>query len=150
MRFKITSFVLSTILVAAVPAGMLLAQSQTEPANGAAAAADSTQAPAPAMQPHHAPNPRRQARMMAKKLGLTADQKAKIEPILADRQQQLESVRADNTLAAKDRHSRLKGINQDSDQKIEAVLSDSQKQQYQQMKQDRRARKAQQPATPGE
>jgi hypothetical protein len=42
---------------------------------------------------------------MAKKLGLTADQQAKIEPILADRDQQVQSLRANTTLAANDRRA---------------------------------------------
>jgi hypothetical protein len=81
---------------------------------------------------------------MAKQLGLTPDQQSKIEPILADRAQQIQSVRSDTTLAQKDRKAKLHGIRQDSDSKIEAVLNDTQKQQYEQIKQSRKANKQQQ------
>ena len=76
---------------------------------------------------------------MAKKLGLTPDQESKLEPILADRQQQIESTQADATLPQKDKHAKLRGIRLDADTKIEAVLSDTQKQQYEQMKQTHKA-----------
>ncbi len=81
---------------------------------------------------------------MAKQLGLTPDQQSKIEPILADRAQQMQSVRSDSTLAQNDRKAKLHGIRQDSDSKIEAILNDTQKQQYEQMKQDHKANRRQQ------
>jgi Spy/CpxP family protein refolding chaperone len=81
---------------------------------------------------------------MAKQLGLTPDQQSKIEPILAGRAQQMQSVRSDSTLAGNDRKAKLQGIRQDSDSKIEAVLNDAQKQQYEQIKQNRKANRRQQ------
>jgi periplasmic protein CpxP/Spy len=85
---------------------------------------------------------------MAKKLGLTPDQVSKIEPILADRDQQMQSLRSDTTLAPQDRRAKVRSVRHDSDGKIEALLSDSQKQQYEQMKQSRRANRQQQTAPP--
>jgi Spy/CpxP family protein refolding chaperone len=81
---------------------------------------------------------------MAKQLKLTPDQQSKIEPILADRAQQIQSVRSDTTLAVNDRKAKLHSIRQDSDSKIEAVLNDTQKQQYEQIKQNRKANRRQQ------
>ncbi len=141
MRRNFPTLVLSVAMLAGMPAGVVLAQSQTDATQGAATAT-SKMPPADA-KPHHAPNPARQAKMMAKRLGLSADQTGKIEPILADRHQQMESVRGDNSLAPKDRHAKVKEIKQDSDQKIEAILNDTQKQQYEQMKQDRKAHRSQ-------
>ena len=80
---------------------------------------------------------------MAKKLGLTADQQAKIEPILADRDQQVQTLRANATLAPSDRKAQLRSVVQDSDSKIEALLNDTQKQQYEQLKQSRHAKRQQ-------
>ena len=80
---------------------------------------------------------------MAKELGLTPDQVSKIEPILADRDQQVQSLRSDSTLAPKDMRQRVHGIRRDSDSKIEAILSDRQKQQYEQIKQSRKANRRQ-------
>ncbi len=80
---------------------------------------------------------------MAKKLGLSSDQKAQIEPILAGRDQQMQTLRNNTSLTPQDRKAQIRGIVQDSDSKIEAILNDTQKQQYEQMKQERRARRQQ-------
>jgi hypothetical protein len=85
---------------------------------------------------------------MAKALGLTPDQVSKIEPILADRDQQVQTLRADTTLAPGDRKAKMHGIRQESDTRIEAILNDTQKQQYEQIKQSRKANRHQQPAAP--
>jgi hypothetical protein len=85
---------------------------------------------------------------MAKQLGLTPDQVSKIEPILADRDQQVQGVRSDTTLAPNDRKAKMHGIRQESDSRIEALLNDTQKQQYEQIKQSRKANRHQQPAAP--
>jgi pantothenate synthetase len=80
---------------------------------------------------------------MARKLGLSSDQTAKIEPILADRDQRVQDVRSNTNLAPSDRKAQLHSIARDSNSKIEAVLTDTQRQQYEQMKQDRRAKRQQ-------
>jgi hypothetical protein len=85
---------------------------------------------------------------MARALSLTPDQISKIEPILADRDQQVQSLRSDTTLAANDRKAKMHSIRQDSDSKIEALLTDTQKQQYEQIKQSHKANKHQQAAAP--
>jgi protein CpxP len=140
---------LALLLGAVLTTGMCLAQ---QPAPAPEAQAPVAQAPAAAAQqpaPRHAMNPERQAKHLAKQLGLSQDQVAQIKPILADRQQQFQTMQADQSLSAKDRHSKMKAIQQDSKTKIEAVLNDTQKQQYEQMLADRRAhRKNQQPAQP--
>ena len=71
-----------------------------------------------------------------------------VEPILANRDQQVQSTREDTTLAPKDKRAKLRGINQDSDNQIEAILNDTQKQQYEQMKQNHKAAKQQQSGAP--
>ena len=48
------------------------------------------------------PTPSTRRKKMTRELGLTPDQQSKIEPLLADRDQQL-SVRSDTTLLQKDR-----------------------------------------------
>lgn len=128
---------ITMLLGALLSSGMLLAQApeqtQTNPA------------PQASEQRHHAPNPDKQARHLGKKLGLTQDQVAQIKPILEDRQQKLEGLHADTTLAQQDRHAKARDIMQDSKNKIEAVLNDSQKQQFEQMLQERRAHHNSQP-----
>jgi periplasmic protein CpxP/Spy len=131
---------LGSLLIVGLSGSALLAQDQTAPP------AESVRSPAPssAQRPAHVPNPQHQTKKMARELGLTPDQQSKIEPLLADRDQQLQSVRSDTTLLQKDRKVKLRAIRQDSDSKIEALLSDTQKQQYEQIKQSRKANKQQQ------
>jgi periplasmic protein CpxP/Spy len=140
MRTFFSSVALGSLLAVGLSGNALLAQDQSAPP------ATSAQSPAP--RPAHVPNPRHQAKKMAKQLGLTPDQVSKIEPILADRDQQVQSLRSDTTLAPSDRKAKMHGIRQDSDSRIEAILNDTQKQQYEQIKQSRKANRHQQPAAP--
>ena len=140
MRNLFTSVALGSVLAVGLSGNALLAQEQS------ASPPVSAQSPAP--RPAHVPNPRHQAKKMAKELGLTPDQVSKIEPILADRDQQVQGLRSDTTLALSDRKAKMHGIRQDSDSRIEAILNDTQKQQYEQIKQTRKANRHQQTAAP--
>jgi Spy/CpxP family protein refolding chaperone len=84
---------------------------------------------------HQAPDPQRQTARLSRKLQLTPEQAAKIEPILQSRMQQMQQLRADTTLAPGDRRAKMRALMQDSNTQLQAVLTDSQKQQYQQMQQ---------------
>ena len=98
--------------------------------------------PAASAQPgyqHRTFDPGQQAAHLGQKLGLSGDQVAQIQPILADRFQKMQTLRADNSLNQQDRHSKTQAIMQDSNSKIEAVLSDTQKQQFEQMLAERRS-----------
>ena len=138
------STLLSLVLVSGLTGSALLAQDQAQPGPAAPSAPSSQGASA---QPHKVPNPQHQAKRMAKRLGLSSDQKAQIEPILADRDQQMQNLRNNTTLTPQDRKAQIRGIVQGSDGKIEAILNDTQKQQYEQMKQEHRARKHQAQST---
>lgn len=138
MRTFSLALALGATLLTGSTGNSLIAQDQQPPAATTSQDAPST------TQPQHAPNPQRQAKRMAKKLALTPDQESKLEPILAERQQQIESTRSDTTLAPKDKRVRLRSIRQESEAKIELILTDAQKQQYEQMKQSRKANKQQQ------
>jgi protein CpxP len=140
MRRFLPSVAIASVLMAGFSGSILLAQDQSAP--------PAVSSQAPAASPAHVPNPQHQAKRMAKELGLTPDQVSKIEPILADRDQQVQSVRSDSTLAPKDMKKRVQGIRRDSDSKIEALLNDSQKQQYEQIKQSRKVNRQQQAGAP--
>lgn len=102
-----------------------------QPFQDAAASADST-----SMKPsHQPPDPQHQTERLSRKLQLTPAQAAKIEPILASRQQQMQQLRADTSMAPSDRRAKMRSIMQDSNTQLQSILSDSQKQQYQQMMQ---------------
>ena len=142
MRIFTRALVIGAVLVTGLSSRSIFAQEQQQPS------ATGAQIPSARIQAQHTRNPQRQAKRMAKKLALTPDQASQLEPILAQRQQQLESARADATLAQKDKRAKLRSINQDSDSKIESILTDAQKQQYEQMKQNHKASKQQQSGAP--
>ncbi len=128
-------------------AGLAIAQApaQNQP-DQPAAAQDAQQQPlagenAPQQQGQrpHAPNPARVAHRLGRQLGLTQEQVAQIKPIVANRQQQMASLRADSTLTPQDRRAKARSIMQDSRNQIEALLTDTQKQQYEQMLAQHRA-----------
>lgn len=86
---------------------------------------------------HHAmPDPQKQTARLSRKLQLTPDQAAKIEPILANRVQQIQQMRADTSSSPRDVHQKMRALKQDTDSQIQAILTDSQRQQYQQMQQE--------------
>jgi Spy/CpxP family protein refolding chaperone len=82
-------------------------------------------------------NPDRQLEHMTHELGLSADQQNQIRPLLVDRQQKMEAVFQDQSIAQQDRRARLQSIRQESQSKIEAVLNDQQKQKFAAMQQER-------------
>ena len=138
MRISFPSTLLGFVLLSGLTGNSLLAQDQTS-----AGVSSAPTSGALSTQPHKAPDPQHQAKKMARKLGLSSDQTAKIEPILADRDQRVQDVRSNTNLAPADRKAQLHGIARDSNSKIEAILTDSQRQQYEQMKQNHRAKKQQ-------
>jgi hypothetical protein len=122
------------LLGAVLATGVALAQApdQSQPSSAAQATQPTTG------REHKAPNPDRMAKHLGKKLNLSNDQVAQIKPVLADRAQQMQALRSDTTLSQQDRRNKAHQIMQDSNTKIEAVLNDTQKQQFEQMLQDRR------------
>lgn len=106
---------------------------QTQPAPDA----NAPQANAP-YHHRHAPNPQRQAEFLTKKLNLTSDQSAKIQPILADRDQKMQALWQNQQLAPQDRHQQMRAINQTAEQQMAGVLSPDQMTQLKALKHERR------------
>jgi periplasmic protein CpxP/Spy len=115
---------------------------------------DSSQTPA-ATAPQAAPaqpgsqhrnfDPSQFAARLGQRLSLSSDQVAQITPILTARQQQMQTLRADASLSEQDRHTKAHAIMQDTNTKIEALLTDPQKQQFEQMLAQRRQHHNHQP-----
>ena len=84
--------------------------------------------------------PEHRMEMLSKRLNLTADQQAKLLPIITDRQQQMRAIFQDSSISREDRMAKLKAIRKDSNTKIEAVLTDQQKQNFEQLQQEMRQR----------
>jgi periplasmic protein CpxP/Spy len=93
-----------------------------------------------AMPRHAAPDPQKQAARLAKRLGLSDDQSAKITTILQNRQQQLAAARGDSSLSPQDRRAKVRSIQQDTDTQINGVLTPAQQTQYANIKQQMKAR----------
>ena len=98
----------------------------------------SPNATAPHHHGHHAPNPQRQAEFISKKLNLSADQTAKLTPILADRAQKTQALFQDQSLTQQQRHEQMKAIHQNTEQQLATVLSPDQLQQLKSMRHGRR------------
>jgi len=111
-----------------------------------APAAEQTPSAAPAAKTP--PTPDRIVALMTAKLNLTPDQQAKITPIIADRQQQMQAIRADTSSRPMQRMKKAKAVTEESDKKINAVLTPDQQKQYaaleEQMKEQMKERREEQ------
>ena len=125
---RLTACVLAFGLLVAAPPGVASAQ-------------DSSPSTSDATTAHRMPDPQKQAHRLAHKLGLDADQQAKLAAIFGNRQQQAAAVRSDATLSKRDRRAKLLAIRQDSESQIQALLSPTQQQQYAQLQQAMKARR---------
>lgn len=107
--------IVATSLALTLSFGSAFAQQTTDP-----------QPQAEAGYHHHAPNPQRQAAMLTRKLNLTLDQSAKIEPILATRDQQMQALWQNQQLTPEDRHQQMHAIQQQTFQQMSGVLNPDQ------------------------
>ncbi|HEY4355657.1 MAG TPA: hypothetical protein VGN16_07925 [Acidobacteriaceae bacterium] len=73
---------------------------------------------------HH--DPHRQVEMISKRLNLNPDQSAKLEPILAARDQKMSALRADTSLTPEARRAQFKAIHEETKQQFASVLTPDQ------------------------
>jgi len=97
----------------------------------------------------HRPTPEEVVARMDARLSLTDDQKAKITPIIAERQEKMKAL-ADSGGRRRKKGREMRSIIQDSDKKINAVLNDDQKRKYAEMEQEMREQRKQRRANRGE
>ena len=84
----------------------------------------------PAPPPHRGMmDPAQQMEGMTKRYNLSADQQTQLKPILAWQQQQMQALRGDSSLSREDRMARCKAFAR-TKTKIEAVLNDDHKRQF--------------------
>jgi hypothetical protein len=123
------------LLIAALSVNVTMAQSPAADLPPAASADPGKRSPSDVVD------------MLARKLSLTDDQKAKILPIIAERQQRMQETRSDSSLRPGQRMREAKSIMDDSNTKINALLTSDQQQTYlqieQQMRDNSKARRAQ-------
>lgn len=125
LRFTLLSLALS--VASCVPAAFAQESGAAGVANASAAQ-------------HGAPDPQKQTARLAKRLQLTDDQAAKVTSILQSRLQQLAAARSDSSLAAQDRHAKVRAIRQDADSQINALLNPDQQKRYAEMEQNAKNR----------
>ena len=83
------------------------------------------------------PTPEEVVAKMDSQLSLSDDQKAKITPIIAERQEKLKAL-VDSSGRRRKKGREARSIISDSDKKIEALLNDDQRKKYEEMEQQRR------------
>ena len=83
---------------------------------------------------------------IARQLSLTRDQVARLEPILADRDQKVAALRADTSVAPQDARKQLRAIRQSTQEQLSAVLTPDQLQQMKAIRQAHTHRAQPQPA----
>jgi Spy/CpxP family protein refolding chaperone len=107
--------------------GVMLAQ---EP--GSAPEQGAPQAQGGGMGGHggHHMDPDKMLAHMTKRYNLTSDQQSQIKPILQDQQQQMQALHSDTSTSQDDKRAKMMSMHQESAQKIEAVLTDQQKQKF--------------------
>ena len=72
--------------------------------------------------------------MIAEKLNLTDEQKTAIKPILATEVNDIKAVRQDNSLSQEQKQTKISGIREASDTKINALLTPEQQAKFAQLK----------------
>jgi Spy/CpxP family protein refolding chaperone len=89
---------------------------------------------------------------LAKHLSLSEEQKSKILPIIVERRKKIEDVWTTSTLFVRQKQVQVRGINKDSDRRINALLTGDQQKAYfaleQQRKVQRRLRRAESEGSP--
>lgn len=121
-------------------AGLALAQQPQAPASQqpdqqpAAPITRSYDAP---HQGRHQPNPHRQAMMLSRRLNLTPDQTAKLEPILADRDQKIAALRANTSLTPQEVHQQMRALHEQEQGQLASILTPEQQEQLKSMRHGR-------------
>ncbi|HUL32281.1 MAG TPA: hypothetical protein VL128_00240 [Candidatus Eisenbacteria bacterium] len=67
---------------------------------------------------------------LAKQLNLTADQKQKLLPVLAEEAPKLKAVKADTSLTGMQKLQKIRAIHQETDPKVKEILTADQYQQW--------------------
>src|SRR4029077_16402374 len=147
---KISAPILSLALALAIS---LPAVAQSSATNPSAQSAPAQTAPAPPSSSQQSapstasPNSAQAQASEDNPLNLTDDQKAKLRPIIADENQQMEALRNDNSMNQAQKIDKANQIRAQASPKIKAILTPEQLQKLAQLQQDR-ARQQQQESQP--
>jgi protein CpxP len=114
---------LSASLALALSGTLVFAQSTTA----------TTPAPAGKHHRHHPKDPQQQAAWLSKKLNLSPDQTAKVEPILADSSQKMAALHSNTSISHEQWKQQAQTIHESTKQQLAAVLTPEQLQQMKSM-----------------
>lgn len=78
-------------------------------------------------------DPDRQLEHLTRALSLTTDQQAQIKPLLVDRDQKMQALFQNQSISQQDRHTQMRSISDGTNNSIKAVLTDQQKQKFDEM-----------------
>jgi len=85
-------------------------------------------------------SPADQVKELTEKLSLTDDQQGKIKTILEDIRDQMQKIRADDSLSQEDKMGKGRALRETANGKIRELLTDDQKKKFDQLEQERRDR----------
>ena len=91
-----------------------------------------------------------QVKDLTEKLTLTEDQQAKVKTILEDTRDQMQKIRADESLSQEDKMAKGRGLRETANGKIRELLTDDQKKKFDALEQERRDRMRQRQQGGGE
>ena len=135
-------FLLTSALALTLTAPVAFSQQATQsPADDATAQQPADQS---GRRHHRNFDPQKAAQHIGKRLGLSADQTAKLEPILATQQQKVASLRSDTSLTPDQRREQFRAIHKDTQTQLATVLTPDQLQQLQSMRRSHGRRQQQQ------
>ena len=80
-------------------------------------------------------DPNRQLERLTHELSLTSDQQTQIKPLLVERQQKMQTLFQNQSLAPDDRRTQMRTIAEGTNNSIKALLTDDQKQKFEAMQQ---------------
>jgi hypothetical protein len=90
-------------------------------------------------------DPAQQLAAMTTRYNLSSDQQNQVKPILMDKQRRIQLLRRDSSLSPDEKKAKLQSILSDFNSKIEAILNDDQKKQFEQDHQSMQERTQQRP-----
>lgn len=122
MQSKLLTLALGSLL--AVGTGVAFAQDAPPPSP------DQGQAGPPPVGRGMRMDPDRQLARLTQALNLTGDQQAQIKPLLVDRQQKIQALMQDQSVAPEDRRAKARTIFEGTNVSIKALLTEEQKQKF--------------------
>ena len=97
--------------------------------------------PAPSETVTVEPSAKETVNVLAKHLSLTEEQKSKILPIIEERRRKIQEVWTSSTLFVRQKQVQVRGINKESDRRINALLTGEQQKAYFALEQERKVQR---------